>query len=71
MRLREIFEDASVGASSSGGIAPVVNPPQSGKKRKSGRYGAPQAMQHKAKNGTLINALDVDTSIFGGPPLKR
>lgn len=71
MRLREIFEDASAGASSSGSVASVPNPPQSGKKRKSGRYGAPQAMQHKAKNGTLINALDVNTSIFGGPPLKR
>ena len=71
MRLREIYEDASAGASSSGGIASVANPPQSGKKRKSGRYGAPKAMQHTATNGTLINALDVGTSLFGGPPLKR
>lgn len=71
MRLREIYEEASAGASSSGGIASVANPPQSNKKRKSGRYGAPAATQHTAKDGTLINALDVDTSIFGGPALKR
>jgi hypothetical protein len=71
MRLREIYEDASAGASSSGSIASVANPPLSKKKRKSNRYGAPSAAQHTAKNGTLINALDVNTSIFGGPPLKR
>ena len=70
MRLREIFEDASAGASSSGSVASVANP-QTTKKRKTGRYGAPAAAQHKSKNGTLINALDVNTSIFGGPPLKR
>ena len=71
MRLREIFEDATAGASSSGSIASVANPPQSVKKRKSGRHGAPAASQHTAKDGTLINALDVNTSIFGGTALKR
>jgi hypothetical protein len=71
MRLREIYEDASTGASSSGNIASIANPPLSTKKRKSGRYGAPAATQHTAKDGTLVNALDVDTNIFGGPALKR
>ena len=71
MRLRDLYEVASDGASGTGGFATVVNPGLPGKKKKSGRYGAPEAMQHKAKNGTLISALDVGTSIFGGPPLKR
>lgn len=71
MRLRDLYEFSSAGASSAGSIASVVNPRSPGKKSKSNKYGAPQAMQHKAKNGTLINALDVNTSIFGGTPLKR
>ena len=72
MRLRDLYEVASGGASSSGAIASVANPPStSRKKTKTNRYGAPQAMQHKSKDGILVNALDVNTNIFGGPPLKR
>ena len=71
MRLRDLYEVASAGASSAGGIASVANPPAKRKKTKTGRYGAPQAHQHTTTYGTLINALDVDTNIFGGTPLKR
>ena len=49
---KKTTESASVGATSSGSIASVTNPPQ--------------AKQKKKKNGTTVNALDGD-SIFERP----
>ena len=72
MRLRDLYEVASGGASGAGAIASIANPPSSSRKKtKTNRYGAPQAMQHVSTDGTLVNALDVNTNIFGGTPLKR
>ncbi len=81
MRLREIFEDATAGATSSGNIASVANPHISpgaarGKKSYTGTPGhsgkkAPAQPSPKKQKPT-DNALDMNTSIFGtGAAVKR
>jgi hypothetical protein len=60
MRMHEILESASAGATSAGAVASVANPPQ--RKKKSSVYNP---------DGTMKNALDVDNSIMGGKPVKR
>jgi hypothetical protein len=87
MKIRDIVESASAGATSSGNIATVVNPhlspgPARGKKSYvgdplkglSGTKSPPQpkARQPKKRDGTAVNALDMKTSLFGeGNFVKR
>lgn len=87
MKIRDILESATAGATSSGNIATVPNPHISpgkarGKKSyigdpmggKSGTKAPPQpkVMQKKNKDGTAKNALDQGTSLFGeGNFVKR
>jgi len=78
MRIKEIIETASAGATASGNIASVVNPHVAiGKdlKKYSGSPGkmgkAPKPPKPKKQKPT-DNALNMkNTSIFGGPMLKR
>ncbi len=84
MKIREIFETATAGATSAGNIATVVNPHISpgnarGKKSyigspgKSGTKAPPQPKVSQPKNsdGTARNALDTGVSLFGGSAVKR
>ena len=81
MRFKEILEQATAGATSSGNIATVVSPHIAiGKDRtKKSFTGSPGKSGTKApkppkpkKQKPTDNALDMkDTSIFGGPLLKR
>lgn len=79
MRLKELFETASAGATSAGDIATVTSPHvAAGKLRLSksvagspGYPGTkspkpPKVKQLKNKNGTAVNALDQTTNLFGG-----
>ena len=59
MKIHEIVESASAGATSSGNIAAVVNPAVAHSKIK-------PKMQKPTDN-----ALDADTSLFNGGVLKR
>ena len=79
MKLKDILEQATAGATSAGNIATVVNPHLSpgrarGKKSytgspgRSGTKAPPQPKPKKQK--PTDNALDKDVSIFGAP-LKR
>lgn len=83
MRIRELIETAT--SMSSADIAVVVNPHHSpgpargqpsyiGSPGKSGTTAPPQpkVRQKKKKNGTAVNALDQNTSLFGaGKFVKR
>lgn len=79
MRLRELFETATAGATSAGNIAQVVNPPvalgipsksYTGSPGKSGTK-APKPPKIKMQKPT-DNALDSNTNIFGsGTVVKR
>lgn len=81
MKIRELLEAATAGATSSGNIATVVNPhispgPARGKKSyigspgKSGTKAPPQPKPKKQK--PTDNALDMKTSLFGeGNTIKR
>lgn len=87
MKIREIFETATAGATSAANVGTVVNPhispgPARGKKSytgspwggKSGTKSPPQPTikQPKKKNGTATNALDMKSSLFGeGNFVKR
>lgn len=81
MRIKDLIETASAGATSAGNIATVVNPhispgPARGKKSYTGtpgRSGTKAPPQPKpVKQKPTDNALDmVNTSIFGGTTLKR
>ena len=86
MKIREIFEAATVGATSAGNIASVEAPHLSpGKARGKKSYtGSPQTgsgtksppqptvKQPKKKDGTAKNALDMKASLFGeGNFVKR
>jgi hypothetical protein len=85
MKIREIFETATAGSTSSGNIATVVSPhiaigKDRGKKSYTGSPGksgtkapdVPKAKQAKNPDGTAKNALDINTNIFGsGSALKR
>lgn len=72
MKVHEILESATAGATSAGAIASVANPTTAKYKvKKKGRYGAPQAPQKTNPNGTAKNALDLPNNIMGGKPIKR
>jgi hypothetical protein len=78
MKISEILsETASAGATSASSIATVVSPHLAiGNTKTRNRYGKggrpkpPKTTQAKNQDGTAKNALDIPTSIFGGP-LKR
>ena len=58
MRIKEIIENATAGATSAGNIATVPNPLVAyAKIKRKGKGGTPQAPQKKKKNGTenIIN----------------
>tara|TARA_B100001057_G_scaffold442586_1_gene478081 strand:+ start:2280 stop:2495 length:216 start_codon:yes stop_codon:yes gene_type:complete len=71
MKIKEIMEDATVGATSAGNIAVVSNPIQARQKLKRDKNGLPVAPQAKNKDGTAKNALDVKSNIMGTPLVKR
>jgi hypothetical protein len=81
MKIREIFETATAGATSAGSIATVANPhispgPARGKSSytgKPGRSGTKSPAQPKPKKQKPTdNALDMKTSLFGeGNAIKR
>jgi len=72
MRIRELTEIATAGATSAGNIATVASPVAAyHKPKKRGKYGAPKAPQKKNPDGTAKNALDVDNNIMGGKTVKR
>ena len=66
MKIKELFETASVGSVGAGSIATVTNPhvtnPYRGKK--------PKQVKPKPVLPT-DNALDMDVSLFGGAKIKR
>jgi hypothetical protein len=82
MRLHELFEEASAGATSAGDIAAVYNPQLAiGEISKSyagspGKPGTkapkpPKVVQPKNSDGTAKNALNIKANLFGGTPIKR
>ena len=86
MKIRDILESATAGATSSGSIATVANPHISpGKARGKKSYigspstgsgtkapPQPKVKQPKNPDGTAKNALDMGTSLFGaGSAVKR
>ena len=64
MRISELLETASAGATSAGNIVAIPNP--QGRKPKS-----PKVQTLKNPNGTAKNALDSNISLFGQTTLKR
>lgn len=84
MKLREIFETATAGATSAVNIGTVVNPHISpgkarGKKSYTGSVASgsgtkappqPQVVQPKNPDGTAKNGADSD-NLFGGAAIKR
>ena len=70
MKIREITESASSGATSSGNMAAVSNPIQARQKLKRDKNGIPIAPQKKNPDGTAKNALDVKDNVMG-TPIKR
>jgi hypothetical protein len=79
MKIHEIFESATAGATSAGNIGTVVSPhlaigKDRGKKSYTGSPGksgtkapaVPKTVQKKQANGTAVNALDMKGNIFGG-----
>jgi hypothetical protein len=80
MKINELLENASAGATSSASIATVPNPhfsPGKARGKKSytgspGKSGTKAPPQPKPADNTGKNALNMKgTSIFGGPPAKR
>lgn len=73
MKIRDILETATAGATSAGNIATVANPhlsPGKARGKKSytgspGRSGTKSPPQPKPANNTGKNALDMKTNIFG------
>jgi len=65
MKIHEVLESASGGATGSGNIATVANPMQAKSKVKTDKNGIPKAPQILNPNGTTKNALDVDNNIMG------
>ena len=70
MKIHEITESASTGATASGNIASVANPIQARQKLKRDKNGIPVAPQKKNPDGTAKNALDVKDNVMG-TPIKR
>jgi len=80
MKIRDILESATAGATSSGNIATVVSPqlsPGKARGKKSytgtpGKSGTKAPPQPKVKDNTGKNALDMKANIFGeGNLIKR
>lgn len=80
MKIRELLETATAGATSAGNIASVANPhisPGKARGKKSyigspGRSGTKSPPQPKVSDNTGKNALDMKTNIFGeGNVIKR
>jgi hypothetical protein len=85
MKIHEILESASAGATSSANIATVVSPhiaigKDRGNKSYTGSPGksgtkapaVPKVVQKKKKDGTAVNALDMKSNVFGeGNFVKR
>jgi hypothetical protein len=85
MRIHELFETATAGATSAGNVATVVSPhlaigKDRGKKSYTGSPGksgtkapdVPKVKQSKNPDGTAKNALDIKSNIFGsGSAIKR
>ena len=65
MKIRDITEAASSGATSSGNFATVANPVQAHQNLKKDKNGIPVAPQKLNPNGTVKNALDVKDNIMG------
>jgi len=55
MKISEIMETASAGATSSGNIAAVANP----------------AVAHSKKKAKSVDAMDTEVSLFGGNVVRR
>ena len=70
MKIHEITESASTGATASGNIASLANPIQARQKLKRDKNGIPMAPQKKNPDGTAKNALDVKDNVMG-TPIKR
>lgn len=70
MKICEITESASSGATASGNIAAVSNPIQAHAKIPKDKNGIPKAPQKKNPDGTAKNALDVKDNVMG-TPIKR
>lgn len=79
MKIRDILESATAGATSSASIGTVVSPhlaigKDRGNKKYTGSPGksgtkapdTPKIVQPKNKDGTAKNALDMKGNIFGG-----
>ncbi len=85
MKIRDILESATAGATSSANVGTVVSPhlaigKDRGNKSYTGTPGksgtkapkVPKVTQPKNPDGTAKNALDIKTSLFGGGSvLKR
>ena len=85
MRIKELLETATAGATSAGNIATVISPHLSpGKARGNKSYtgspgksgtkapAVPKAVQAKNKDGTAKNALDMkNTNLLTGGSIKR
>ena len=80
MRIREILESATVGATNAGNVGTVINPhisPGKARGKKSytgspGKSGTKAPPQPKVADNTGKNALDMKTNIFGsGAAIKR
>jgi hypothetical protein len=68
MRLRDLYETASAGSVSAGNMATV--PTTVGKVRRY-KYGAPKAEQYLNPDGTVMNALDINTNLLGSEIIRR
>ena len=71
MKINEITETATAGATSAGNIASVANPPAARAKIKRDKNGIPVAPQKKNPDGTAKNAQDIDLNLMGGKTIKR
>jgi hypothetical protein len=85
MKIHEILESASAGATSSANVGTVISPhiaigKDRGNKSYTGSPGksgtkapaVPKIMQKKKKDGTATNALDMKSNVFGeGNFVKR
>ena len=71
MKIKEIMETASAGATASGNIATVANPGPAHAEIPVDKNGIPKAPQKKKPDGTAVNALDVKSNIMGTPLVKR
>lgn len=71
MKIREITEAASLGATGSGNIAALANPIQARQKLKRDKNGVPIAPQKKNPDGTVKSALDVKDNVMGTAMQRR